>query len=233
MSTLRTSGKLVIIGIALVVLGVTPANPGRSALQAQTRTTQGDQGLVKTVTVKPLAPRRTIASKPPSRLSSADKQRLLQSVLGSLRQQHKMFPNLNLDKVFPLVVPTSTLSVPAGIMLSPTEPFNNSNGGINRLIFGWAESVGTGPENGASFGFYGALIVEVFAVPGRTYLLDFTADQGSYPIVFQVRGAQIEMDSSNGHILIPTIASGPKLIVSVASHGWKFYSVEISQLNLN
>jgi hypothetical protein len=133
MSIRSTLGKLMVIGIALAILGIIPAKIGpleargqRRTTQEQQRTTEVDPGLVKVVPAKPVATRPPVASKPPpAPLSPTDKQRLLQSVLTSLRQQDKANPAVNLGKVFPLVAVPSIPSAP-GIILSTPYPISNA-----------------------------------------------------------------------------------------------------------
>ena len=243
-----TLGKLVIIGIALAILGITQAKAGQLVKQEQMRVIQVDQGLVKVVPAQPVASRLIIASTPPpARLSPADKQRLLQSVLTSLQQQQKSNPKLNLGNVFP-ISDSDLPSIPpgaAGIVLSPTQPYRDNGGVIDRLSFADVSNVSTDPYNGADFFYKGWLDVSITAVPSKTYLLDFTVVGGGiniqvdmYSSVSQMKMGvtnghiQMEMGVTNGHILVPFIASGPEVLIVVSSKtSWKFFSVEIIRLN--
>ena len=234
-------GKLMVIGIVLAIIGF---SPGRLDVQGQQRTTQADQGLVRVVQAKPVESRPTMESKPPpAPLSRADKQLVLQSVLMSLRQQQKLFPRLNLDKMFPLS--GTPLLSPDGvrIVLSPTNPYNTYGGTHNWLTFYDASiTTGLGSDNNAVWeesAFGVELDVRIATVPGRTYLLDFSVYQrpyprGTVPMEVNVAGNLIEMNPTNGHVLVPFMASASYVDVQVRYRFiWEFYSVEIIPLTLN
>lgn len=188
MSIGSTLGKLMVIGIALAILGITSANPGSVEVQGQKRTTEVEQGLVKVLPAKPIVQRPTMASTPPpAPLSRAEQQRLLQSTLTSLRHQDNANPTLNLGKVFPLVATPSIPSAP-GIILSTPYPISNAYI-FHTLYFFKAFSVATdsrsGPPGATWLGdnadgdsdLYGFLRVHITADSGATYLLDFTVNQ--------------------------------------------------------
>ena len=188
MSIRGTLDKLMSIGISLVVLGLLPSNQGSAEAQGQQRTTQVDQGLVKVLPGKPLVQRPTVGTQPPpAPLSRAEQQRLLQSLLASLQQQNKANPTLNLGRVFPLVAAPSIPSTPPIILdtqfpvsspyLSHTlyffKPFSVATDGRS------GPSVATWLGNNAAgdLDLYGFLRVHISAIPGATYLLDFTVSQ--------------------------------------------------------
>jgi hypothetical protein len=261
MSIRSTLGKLMVIGIALAILGIMSAKIGPQEVRAQKRiidvdpqkrTTEVEPGLVKIVPAKPVAPRPTMASKPaPAPLSLAEKQRLLQSVLTSLRQQDKANPALNLSSVFPLSVTPSlprasagSALVPTGIVLSPARPSTYSNGVGGRLTFLGAVKVGDGSAMWDRVQGVGSVIVHIRAVKGNTYVLDFgmsgpiqvdlTMDRDNYG---GTRSTHMEISGAQGHILVPFFASSELSEVNVEievyseSRYWFFYSVEILSLN--
>jgi len=243
MSIRGTLGKLTVIGIALAILGITPAMLGPWEVQGQKRTTEVEQGLVRVLPANPVAPLATIASNPPAPLSPAAKQRLLQSVLTSLREQQKANPKLNVGKLFAISNTIPIPPAPGTLMLTPTQPYFGNNGGfVDRLTFFQADFVGSSPENRATWnGANGLLKLSITAVPGKTYLLDFSVKGGAPMYVALVGGVQyshtvfnMEMNVTYGHILVPFVASDPHdgWDIYVSSHtSWTFYAVEIIRLN--
>jgi hypothetical protein len=182
----------------------------------------------------------TMPGKPPA-LTVAERQRLLRAEVTSFQQQLKANPGL--DQTLPISDPPTIPPAPVGVLLTPTQPYYNNSGGVtDKLSFLGPDMVVPGPSGFAGWsGGKGSLTVDLAAVTGKVYLLDFSLHQNTNALIkvqliqmllYNHKAITLEMHVTAGHILVPLVASVPNWEIEVSSTDpWSFYSVEMLRLN--